>query len=204
VLGKIGHIQHLLEGMTLQLKVTLVGDGVTGKTSVLVAYTKNQFLNYSDPTIFDEFTAEVEHNGRLVTLKLMDTSGREDESRMRAKLCYPDTDVFLLFYSYSSPTSLENIIPKWVPEVRSYYPQTPLVLVGQKCDFYDAPPEDERPVQLCDREKARKTAEEIGAFGWIEVSALQMKNIQELFQLAILAGLYSSRDERKRNGCVVQ
>lgn len=83
-------------------------------------------------------------------------AGQEDYDRLRP-LSYPQTDVFLVCFSVASPTSLENVTQKWIPEIRCvdseistpqvwdciyvsfitrhYMPGTPVVLVGMKKDL---------------------------------------------------------------------
>ena len=50
-------------------------------------------------------------------------------------LSYPDTDVILMCFSIDQPDSLENIPEKWVPEVKHFCPNVPIVLVGNKKDL---------------------------------------------------------------------
>jgi len=52
------------------------------------------------------------------TLGLFDTAGQEDYDRLRP-LSYPQTDVFLVCFSVTSPASFENVKEKWFPEVRA-------------------------------------------------------------------------------------
>lgn len=49
------------------------------------------------------------------TLGLFDTAGQEDYDRLRP-LSYPQTDVFLVCFSVTSPASFENVKEKWFPE----------------------------------------------------------------------------------------
>lgn len=69
-----------------------------------------------------------------VELALWDTAGQEDYDRLRP-LSYPDTDVILMCFSIDSPDSLQNIPEKWVPEVKHFCPNVPIVLVGNKKDL---------------------------------------------------------------------
>jgi cell division control protein 42 len=55
------------------------------------------------------------------TLGLFDTAGQEDYDRLRP-LSYPQTDVFLVCFSVTSPASFENVKEKWFPEVRPTIP----------------------------------------------------------------------------------
>merc|ERR1712224_711449 len=65
---------------------------------------------------------------------LWDTAGQEDYDRLRP-LSYPNTDVFIVCYSIISPTSLENVGNKWLPEIRHHCPNSPFLLVGTKSDL---------------------------------------------------------------------
>ena len=88
------------------------------------------------PTVFDNYSALVHCDGRQVSLGLWDTAGQEDYDRLRP-LSYPQTDVFLVCFSVVSPASLDNVLHKWVPEIRHHCADAPLLLVGTKSDLRD-------------------------------------------------------------------
>lgn len=67
-------------------------------------------------------------------LALWDTAGQEDYDRLRL-LSYPDTDVIVMCFSIDLPDSLENIQDKWIPEVKHFCPNVPIILVGNKRDL---------------------------------------------------------------------
>ena len=68
-------------------------------------------------------------NGQTINLGLWDTAGQEDYDRLRP-LSYPSTDIFILCFSVVSPVSYDNIVSKWIPEIRKCCPETPILLVG--------------------------------------------------------------------------
>lgn len=60
---------------------------------------------------------QVTVDGRIVSLNLWDTAGQEEYDRLRT-LSYPQTNIFIICFSISSPASYENVKHKWHPEVR--------------------------------------------------------------------------------------
>eukprot|EP01018_Ginkgo_biloba_P001059 Gb_13449 [translate_table: standard] len=58
-------------------------------------------------------------------------SCQEDYNRLRP-LSYRGADVFLLAFSLISKASYENVLKKWIPELRHYSPGVPIILVGTK------------------------------------------------------------------------
>merc|ERR1712072_34240 len=75
------------------------------------------------PTVFDNYSASVMVDNKPISLGLWDTAGQEDYDRLRP-LSYPQTDVFLICYAVTSPTSFDNIRSKWHPEINHYAPVT--------------------------------------------------------------------------------
>ncbi|CAN1148105.1 Rac-like GTP-binding protein ARAC7 [Linum perenne] len=125
------------------IKCVTVGDGAVGKTCMLICYTSNKFPTVSPfislahsnndyiPTVFDNFSANVAVDGSIVNLGLWDTAGQEDYSRLRP-LSYRGADIFVLAFSLISRASYENVLKKWMPELRRFAPSVPIVLVGTK------------------------------------------------------------------------
>jgi small GTP-binding protein len=100
------------------IKIVCIGDGAVGKTSMLLAYTANEFTEDYEPTIFENYSTNVVYKDRLLQLNLWDTSGQEDYDKLRP-LSYPDTDVFMICYSTVCHESLINVKNKWIPELKN-------------------------------------------------------------------------------------
>ncbi|KAK6747278.1 hypothetical protein RB195_000470 [Necator americanus] len=165
---------------------------------------KDQFPDVYVPTVFENYVADIEVDGKQVELALWDTAGQEDYDRLRP-LSYPDTDVILMCFSIDSPDSLENIPEKWTPEVRHFCPNVPIILVGNKKDLRNDPQTvrelakmKQEPVRP---EQGRAIAEQIGAFAYLECSAKTKDGIREVFEKATQAALQQKK--KKKSKCVL-
>jgi hypothetical protein len=63
------------------------------------------------PSVFENYVADVEVDGKHVELALWDHTGLEDYDRLRP-LSYPDTHVVLVCFAIDSPDSLDNVQEK--------------------------------------------------------------------------------------------
>jgi small GTP-binding protein len=118
------------------------------------------------------------------TLGLFDTAGQEDYDRLRP-LSYPQTDVFLVCFSVTSPASFENVREKWFPEVHHHCPGVPCLIVGTQVDLReDTSVKDKLAKQRMapvKREDGEKMARELGAVKYVECSALTQYKLKDVF-----------------------
>jgi GTPase SAR1 family protein len=107
---------------------------------------------------------------------------------------------------HSNPVN--NVTKKWIPELKSYCPNVPILLVGTKIDLRaDAKlkklvAEKWKPMVTYD--EGLKLSKEIEALGYIEISAKKLRGVEELMMVAarISAGGFSLKKERGK--CIVQ
>jgi len=191
---------------TIRKKLVIVGDGACGKTCLLIVFSKDEFPEVYVPTVFENYVADIEVENKQVELALWDTAGQEDYDRLRP-LSYPDTDVILMCFSIDSPDSLENIPEKWVPEVKHFCPNVPIVLVGNKKDLRN----DDYTIKELQRAKQQpvsysegeQMASRIGAKSYLECSALTKEGVRDVFEAATKAALQRRQKNRKRNKCEI-
>lgn len=181
----------------IRKKLVVVGDGACGKTCLLIVFSKDEFPEVYVPTVFENYVADIEVDNKQVELALWDTAGQEDYDRLRP-LSYPDTDVILMCFSVDSPDSLENIPEKWVPEVKHFCPNVPIILVANKKDLRndehirnELARMKQEPVRT---EDGRAMAVRISAYEYLECSAKTKDGVREVFETATRAAL------QKRHG----
>ena len=197
--------------------------------------TQHGALSVSDArarprAVFDNYSANVMVDSKPVNLGLWDTAGQEDYDRLRP-LSYPQTDVFLLCFSITSPASLDNIRSKWHPEINHHAPGVPFLLVGTKMDLRDDPDTKARleqkrlaPVTPQDGEGLAKVralfgtaplaraaahtlppaSQELGAYRYLECSALTQAGLKDVFDEACRCVLaHATQAKKKKKGCLI-
>ncbi|XP_022157599.1 rac-like GTP-binding protein ARAC7 isoform X1 [Momordica charantia] len=176
------------------IKCVTVGDGAVGKTCMLICYTSNKFPTDYVPTVFDNFSANVAVDGNIVNLGLWDTAGQEDYSRLRP-LSYRGADVFVLAFSLISRASYENILKKWMPELRRFAPNVPIILVGTKLDLREDRryANEQMGYDIITSSQGEELRKQIGASAYIECSSKTQQNVKAVFDTAIKVVLQPPR-----------
>eukprot|EP01104_Vermistella_antarctica_P000503 TRINITY_DN10664_c0_g1_i1.p1 TRINITY_DN10664_c0_g1~~TRINITY_DN10664_c0_g1_i1.p1 ORF type:complete len:287 (+),score=107.73 TRINITY_DN10664_c0_g1_i1:322-1182(+) len=167
--------------ITRAIKCGIIGDGTVGKTTLLVSYTVQAFLDDYVPTLFDNFSAIENVDGQLVNMILWDTAGQEDYTHLRTT-CYQNTDIFLLCFSTVHLDSFDNLKHKWLVELKANAPETPYILVGTKTDLRDIAAADQ---EIIDTKKGNKRAKELKALNYVECSAKNIESVNNVFREAI-------------------
>jgi len=171
----------------IRRKLVIVGDGACGKTSLLCSFALGEFPKEYQPTVFDNYVAEIRLDDKPVQLALWDTAGQEEYERLRP-MSYSKSHVILIAFALDTPDSLENVTSKWIEEVRSICGATiPVILVGCKADLRpNPPPSDGRYVT---REQGERVAAVIGARAYKECSALKIEGVDDVFETATRASM---------------
>jgi len=192
---------------TIRRKLVIVGDGACGKTCLLIVFSKGTFPEVYVPTVFENYVATVQVDGRTVELALWDTAGQEDYDRLRP-LSYPDSHVILICFAIDLPDSLDNVQEKWISEVMHFCPRLPILLIALKKDLRNDPRTieelrrlNQRPVSV---EEGQQMAAKIGAYNYLECSSRTGEGVREVFEHATRAALLSRvRKHGKHDKCIL-
>eukprot|EP01098_Paradermamoeba_levis_P012657 TRINITY_DN5577_c0_g1_i1.p1 TRINITY_DN5577_c0_g1~~TRINITY_DN5577_c0_g1_i1.p1 ORF type:complete len:201 (-),score=44.82 TRINITY_DN5577_c0_g1_i1:68-670(-) len=183
------------------VKCVVVGDGAVGKTCMLISFSTNAFPDQYVPTIFDNYAATLMVDGKLISLGLWDTAGQEEYDRLRS-LSYPQTDVFLVGYSVVNPFSFRNVKEKWMPEIKHFCPNIPVVLVGTKIDLRENEAAlkrlQEKNLSPITQEEGIKMASDVGATRYFECSAITQLGLKEVFEQVCRVALNHKSTKQKQ------
>ncbi|EPX70587.1 rho family GTPase Rho5 [Schizosaccharomyces octosporus yFS286] len=195
----------------LRRKLVIVGDGACGKTCLLIVFSKGTFPEVYVPTVFENYVADVNVDGRHIELALWDTAGQEDYDRLRP-LSYPDSHVVLICFSIDAPESLDNVQEKWISEVLHFCSSLPIILVGCKNDLRNDPKVIEELSKTSQKpipyEDGETVAKKIGAYKYLECSAKLNDGVQEVFETAARASMLKFKPNngtktKKKKRCLI-
>lgn len=192
--GVAGTDPSCIPGRITPVKITAVGDGMVGKTCMLITYTTRRFPSEYVPTVFDNYSDNLTVDGQEFNMTLWDTAGQEDYERLRP-LSYPNTDCFLLCFSVGSHSSFENIFSKWYPEIRQHCPNVPIVLVATKTDLRES------QADCVTTAEGRRMRKKINASRYIECSAIANDGLPEVFIEAVRAVVKKPTPLKKKLFC---
>jgi len=59
-------------------QIVVIGPGAVGKSALTIQFIQNQFMEYWDPTIQDNYRKHVVLDGKQCWLDITDTAGQEE------------------------------------------------------------------------------------------------------------------------------
>ncbi|XP_055380809.1 ras-like GTP-binding protein rhoA [Condylostylus longicornis] len=120
-------------GLFKELKVVLVGPAKCGKTALIHRFVNETFSDNYVPTGFEKYSTKRRIGDFTIEYSIWDTSGSGSYDTVRP-LAYQDAQIFILCFSISEPDTLQLTLNKWLPEIKSHCPNTPIILCGCKAD----------------------------------------------------------------------
>ncbi len=162
-------------------KITVIGDGAVGKTSLIKKYTQGSFQKDYIKTLgaqFSKYDEEIEGNN--CKLFFWDIAGQREFDFMRPTF-YKGSKAAIIVFSHTDEDSF-NHIEDWYEDIKNYTGELPIVLFGNKTDLVKE--ED------LDEEKVVKIVNERNFLGYYKTSAKTGSGVYKAFQ-AIIKDLYN-------------
>ena len=166
--------------------IVLVGDSGCGKSALAYKLTENIFLDFYEPTGFDDFQTEIRMDKGSCNLTILDTSGNHEDENLRAPT-YTACDAIAICFDLTDQASLTNVEKVWLPEFKKFCPNVPFYIMGCKKDLmcengctcgYDCCTQTEKELF--------EIIQRTGAVVYTECSALSNDNgVEDFFQVVI-------------------
>ena len=153
-------------------KLAVIGSGGVGKTSLIIQYCKQQFIEEYDPTIEDSYRKRICVDGECGMLEIFDT-GFVSEFYPQQDQYIRGSEAFICVYSITSNSSFTEIrhLRDRILLIKDA-DDVPIILVGNKCDL-----EEERQVTI----EAGKNVAQAFDCPFFETSARYATNVDEAF-----------------------
>jgi small GTP-binding protein len=165
---------------SFKLKMLLLGDAATGKTSLIKQYIKGSFAKDYKMTIgTDIFTKDVVTDEHNITLSIWDIAGQDRFKFFRQSFYRGASGAMVVFDLTRYPTFNPNVV-NWLKELWGFTGRLPVVLVGNKVDLADL-----RNVRKAD---VQAFADKIPC-SYIETSAKTGEQVDDSFRELALAML---------------
>lgn len=126
------------------VKIVLIGDGATGKTSYfdrMVSGNLNNYKfckNYNATYACNVCQIEFKIYDHKIKIHLFDTAGQEKFGKLRDSYLM-GADGIILMYDVTQKETNEHIVTKWIPEIKNILlssgkTNVPVMIVGNKND----------------------------------------------------------------------
>ncbi|HEY0087198.1 MAG TPA: Rab family GTPase [Candidatus Lokiarchaeia archaeon] len=155
-------------------KVIICGDGMVGKSSLILRFTENAFKRTYLSTLGVSVSEKViKVNDNLVQLILWDIAGQQKFDKMRSAFYKGAYGIFLVF-DLTNPSTFHNIM-NWYADIKKEIEVSNNgILIGNKSDL-----SEERKISY---DSASRLASAIN-FDYFETSALSGTNVEKAFEL---------------------
>lgn len=122
-----------------EYRITILGDKMTGKSSLLNRYINNTFTHRYRPTIQEHVTHIVEHKGSICVCLFIDTCGGNDFPAMR-RLEIAKGNAFFVVYAINDRKTFDTCksILAEIKDAKSGVEDLKIILVGTKIDLEDS------------------------------------------------------------------
>ncbi len=170
-------------------KITIIGDGAVGKTSLIRKFTQGGFQDEYIQTIgaqFSKYTEKIE--GDSCKLFFWDIAGQDTFHFLRPAFYKSSLAAIIVFSLEENDFGRESFkhVPNWQNEIKKFCGEIPILLFGNKVDLIDE--------KTFDEEKILKFVDKKDVFGYYKTSAKTGQGVHEAFQ-AIIHELYSKYKE---------
>ncbi|MFX1455298.1 MAG: Rab family GTPase [Promethearchaeota archaeon] len=163
-----------------KFKITIIGDGFVGKTTLIKKFTQGDFQKEYIKTIgaqFSKYNEEIE--GDICELVFWDIAGQDEFHFLRPSF-YRSSDASIIVFSIEDTNfgkeSFKHV-SQWLKEIKKFCGNIPVALFGNKIDLVDE--------TTLNDEKILKFVKKNNLKGFFHTSAKTGQNVKEAFNFLI-------------------
>ncbi|MFW9896406.1 MAG: Rab family GTPase [Candidatus Thorarchaeota archaeon] len=163
-----------------KFKITIIGDGFVGKTTLIKKFTQGDFQKEYIKTIgaqFSKYNEEIE--GDICELVFWDIAGQDEFHFLRPSF-YRSSDSSIIVFSIEDTNFGKESFKhasQWLKEIRKFCGDIPVALFGNKVDLVDE--------TTLNDEKILKFVKKNNLKGFFHTSAKTGQNVKEAFNFLI-------------------
>ncbi|KAG1755745.1 small GTPase superfamily [Suillus lakei] len=160
-------------------KIAVLGSRSVGKSSLIIQFIENHFVDPYYPTIENTFSKGVAYRGVEYDCDIIDTAGQDEYSILNSKHAI-GIHGYVLVYSVTSRRSFDMIKIVY-DKIVDFCGKNdiPCVIVGSKTDLQSNP--NSRQVAPNEGEELAK----LNNAAWVETSAKNNVNVGKVFELCL-------------------
>ncbi|MFX1385693.1 MAG: Rab family GTPase [Promethearchaeota archaeon] len=171
-------------------KITVIGDGSVGKTSLIKRYTQGSFQKEYISTLGTQFSKYEEIiDGEKVELFLWDIAGQDSFQALRQRFYTGSSGAIIVFsHAPDQVESFTNVV-KWLDDLKRHCGNIPIILFGNKVDLVDEGVLISNPNIATSDVNVEQFAEYNSFIGYYKTSALTGQGVTDAFK-ALVKKLY--------------
>ncbi|MBN2154792.1 MAG: GTP-binding protein [Candidatus Lokiarchaeota archaeon] len=160
----------------VKMKICIIGDFATGKTSLIRRYVDNLFARDYRPTIgsnvfIKKIELSLDDESYLVSLNIFEVAGQDRWETMR-KTYYSGSQGLIFVGDLSRKRTFYQIQDFWYKDAREYVSETiPTLLIANKCDLQED----------ISNNDIQQISNRINAFSFLKTSAKENIQIDKAF-----------------------
>ncbi|KAL1933903.1 hypothetical protein VTP01DRAFT_7993 [Rhizomucor pusillus] len=178
-----------------QRRIAVLGARAVGKSSLVIQFCENHFVDSYYPTIENTFTKTIKYRGHEYVVEIMDTAGQDEYSILSSHHA-SSVHGYVLVYSIASRSSFDmvKIIREKILDFTGLE-TAPCVVVGNKSDL-----NIQRQVST---QEGKDLAEQWGC-PTVETSAKHNENVAKIFDM-LIAEIEKANNPptEDKGGCVI-
>uniref|UniRef100_A0A0D9V7P4 Miro domain-containing protein n=1 Tax=Leersia perrieri TaxID=77586 RepID=A0A0D9V7P4_9ORYZ len=164
------------------LRVVVIGDAGTGKSSLVVSAATDGFPE-DVPRVMPPTRLPDDYFANRVPITIVDTSSSPEQNPNLITKCQ-SADAVVLTYACDRPETLNHLGSFWLPELRRLESKAPVIVVGCKLDLRDEEQDSLEAMMAPIMEKFQEIET------CIECSALRQFQVREVLYFAQMAVIY--------------